>query len=155
MKLLIASVLCITIPLVLLASDDGYRITYDGGSAQNGKTGAEAKLYIDGNQIRLAQKGQYVLSIPVSSVTGIGYGENVHRRIGTPAQATLVSVVVDTFMTISKNKRDYIGVTWTEDGKKRGIAMQCDRSGYSGVLAGLEEVTGKQAVNWDTTTVEN
>lgn len=40
-------------------------------------------------------------------------------------------------------------------GKERGIGMQCDKNEYSGVLAGLEEVTGKQAVDWDTATAEN
>jgi hypothetical protein len=155
MRIWIASILCITLPIAVLASDGSYKITYDGGSVQNGRAGVEAKLYIDGNQIRLSQKGRYVLSIPASFVTGIGYGENVHRKIGTPVQATLVSVVTDTFLAVSKNKRDYIGLTWTEGSKKRSVAMQCDKNEYSGVLAGLEEVTGMQAVNWDTTNVEN
>ena len=155
MKLLIAALLCITLPIVVLASDGAYRITYDGGSVQDGKAGVEAKLYIDGDKIRLTQKGQYVLSIPASLVTGIGYGQNVHRRIGAPAPATLVNVMVDSFMTVRKSKRGYIGLTWTEGNKKRSLSMQCGRNEYNGVLAGLEEVTGKQAVNWDTTTMEN
>jgi hypothetical protein len=155
MKVWVAAILCFTLPIVVLASDGSYKIIYDGGSVQDGKLGVEAQLYIDRDQIRLAQRGQHVLSIPASLVTGIGYGQNVHRKIGTPVKATLVGVMVDTFMAVSKSKRDYIGLTWTEDGKKRGIAMQCDKNEYGGVLSGLEEVTGKQAVNWDTTTVEN
>jgi len=155
MKIWAAAIVCITLPIVVLASDGSYKIIYDGGSVQEGKSGVEATLYIDRDQIRFAQKGHDVLRIPASLVTGIAYGQNVHRKIGTPVKATLVSVVVDTFMAVSKSKRDYIGLTWTEGGDKRGIAMQCDKNEYGGVLAGLEEVTGKQAVNWDTTTVEN
>ncbi len=155
MKIWIALILCITIPIGVLASDGSYKITFDGGSVQDAKSGVEARLSIGADQIRLAQKGHYVLSIPPSFVTGVGYGQNVHRRIGAPVQATLVNVVVDTFLAVSKSKRDYIGLTWTEDNKKRSLSMLCDKNEYSGVLARLEEVTGKQAVNWDTTTGEN
>ena len=155
MKIWIASILCIAIPIVVIASDGSHKITYDGGSVQNGKAGVEAKLYIDPDQIRLAQKGHDVVSIPASLVTGIGYGQNVHRKIGTPIQANLVNVMVDTFMTVSKNKRGYVGLTWIEGGKKRGIAMQCDKNEYAGVLEGLEQATGKEAVDWDTTKVDN
>jgi hypothetical protein len=152
MKTWIAVILCITLPIVVLASDGSYKITYDGGSVQEGKTGVEANLYINANQIRLAQKGEYVLNIPASFVTGIGYGQNVHRKIGAPVQATLVGVVAD---TINKSKRKYIALTWIEGNNKRSLSMQCDKNEYDGVLAGLEEVTGKQAVNWDMTTSVN
>jgi len=33
--------------------------------------------------------------------------------------------------------------------------MQCDKNEYHGVLAGLEGVTGKKAVNSDAITVKN
>jgi hypothetical protein len=39
--------------------------------------------------------------------------------------------------------------------KKGGFAMQCDKNEYRGVLAGLEGVTGKKAVNSDAITVKN
>ena len=40
-------------------------------------------------------------------------------------------------------------------GTKGGFAMQCDKSDYRGVLAGLEGVTGKKAVDSDAMTVKN
>ena len=155
MKIWIAAILCISVPAVVLASDNSYKITFDGGSVRDGKPGVEAKLHIDGDQIRLAQKGQDVLSIPVSSVTGVAYGQNVHRRIGVPVQPTLVSVVTDAFMAVSKSKRGYIGLTWTEGDKIHTLSMICDKNEYSGVLTRLEEVTGQQPVNWDTAAVKN
>jgi hypothetical protein len=53
-----------------------------------------------------------------------------------------------------------IGGLWaTTDAKggdvKGGFAMQCDKNDYRGVLAGLEGVTGKKAVNSDAMTVKN
>ena len=46
-------------------------------------------------------------------------------------------------------------LTWTDGDKKGGFAMQCDKNEYRGVLAGLEGVTGKKAVNSDAMTVKN
>jgi len=37
--------------------------------------------------------------------------------------------------------------------KKGGLAMQCDKNDYRGISAGLEDVTGKQAVDSETMTV--
>jgi hypothetical protein len=47
---------------------------------------------------------------------------------------------------------------WGADGSddtKGGFAMQCDKNDYRGVLAGLEGVTGKKAVNSEAMTVKN
>jgi hypothetical protein len=38
---------------------------------------------------------------------------------------------------------------------KSGFAMQCDKNDYRGVLAALEGVSGKKAVNSDAMTVKN
>lgn len=149
MKTWIAAILCITFPIVASASDGSYKITYDGGWVQHGVPGVEAKLSIDGDQIRLAQKGRELLSIPAASVTGIGYGQNVHRKIGAPEQAALVNVMVDTYMAVRKFKRDYIGLTWTEGKKKRALSLRCNKDDCNDVLERLVEVTGKHAVDWD------
>jgi hypothetical protein len=39
--------------------------------------------------------------------------------------------------------------------KKGGLAMQCDKNEYRGILAGLEGITGKKAVDSTTMTVKN
>lgn len=58
-------------------------------------------------------------------------------------------------MALTKSKKHYIGLTWDDDGKKGGAAFQVNKDNYRGVLAGLEGVTGKKAVNSDTMTVKN
>ena len=58
-------------------------------------------------------------------------------------------------MALIKSKKHYVGLTWTDGDKKGGFAMQCDKNEYRGVLAGLEGVTGKKAVNSDAMTVKN
>jgi hypothetical protein len=46
-------------------------------------------------------------------------------------------------------------LTWATGETKGGFAMQCDKNDYRGVIAGLEGVTAKKAVNSDAMTVKN
>ena len=67
----------------------------------------------------------------------------------------MVSLGVGALMALTKSKKHYVGLTWADGDKKGGFAMQCDKNEYRGVLAGLEGVTGKKAVNSDAMTVKN
>jgi len=59
-------------------------------------------------------------------------------------------------MALSKSKKHFVGVTWdTGNGQKGGFAIQCDKNEYRGILAGLEGVSGKKAVDASTLTVKN
>lgn len=155
MKCLIAVVLCIAVPITVFASDGGYKVTYDGGSIQDVKAGSGMKLYIEGDHIRLVKDGHDLLAIPAASVTEISYGQDVHRRVGAAVGLAFVSLGVGALMALSKSKKHYVGLTWADGDKKGGLAMQCDKNDYRGVLAGLEGVTGKKSVNSDTMTVKN
>ena len=65
MKQFIAILLCAVIPLVgLAASDNAYKVTYDGGSLQNVKAGNGLKLYIEEKQVRLVKDKTEVAVIP-------------------------------------------------------------------------------------------
>ena len=55
MRILLAVVLSIAIPISVLAGDNGYKVTYDGGSLTDVKSGMDLKLYIEGNQVRLVK----------------------------------------------------------------------------------------------------
>jgi hypothetical protein len=66
---------------------------------------------------------------------------------------------------LSQSKRPYIGLIWADtalgrpdwrdEDKKGGLALQCDKNDYRGILAGLEGVSGKKAVDSETMTVKN
>ena len=58
-------------------------------------------------------------------------------------------------MALSKSKKHFIGLTWDDSGKKGGLAFQADKNDYRGLLAGLEGITGKKAVDSETMTVKN
>ena len=147
----LAMVLCLAIPITVFAGDNGYKVTYDGGSILDAKAGSGMKL----TQVRLVRDKGEVVTIPASAVTEISYGQDVHRRVGAAIGLAVVSLGIGALMALTKSKKHYVGLTWTDGDKKGGFAMQCDKNEYRGVLAGLEGVTGKKAVNSDAMTVKN
>jgi hypothetical protein len=155
MNKLIVFVLCFAIPLTVFASDNGYKVTYDGGSIASTKAGTGMRLIIDSNQVRLVKDKTEVVTIPASAITEISYGQDVHRRVGAAIGLAVVSLGIGALMALTKSKKHFVGLTWADGDKKGGFAMQCDKNDYRGVLAGLEGVTGKKAVDSDAMTVKN
>ena len=155
MKHALVVVLCIAIPLVLFAGDNGYKVTYDGGSLSDIKSGTGIRLYIEQNQIRFMNGGTPITTIPASAVTEISYGQDVHRRVGTAVAVGVFTLGLGALTALSKSKKHYVGLTWANGDQKGGLAMQCDKNDYRGILAGLEGVTGKKAVDSEAMTVKN
>jgi CxxC motif-containing protein (DUF1111 family) len=152
---LIVILLCLAMPLMVFAGDNGYKVKYDGGSIPDAKAGTDMKLIIDSNQVRLLRDKGEVITIPASAITEISYGQDVHRRIGAAIGLAVISLGIGALMALTKSKKHFVGLTWADGDKKGGFAMQCDKNDYRGVLAGLEGVTGKKAVDSDAMTVKN
>lgn len=155
MKKTLALFLCIFFPLSAFAGDNGYKIAYDGGSIQNAKAGTDMKLYIDGANIRVMKDKTEIVVVPAAAVTEISYGQDVHRRVGAAIGVAVVSFGIGALLALTKSKKHFVGLTWDDGGKKGGFAFQADKSDYRGLLAGLEGVTGKKAVDSDAMTVKN
>ena len=155
MKKIVAMVLCLTFPIIAFAGDNGYKIGYDGGSVQNPKAGTEMKLYIDGTNIRIVKDKTDIAVIPAAAITEISYGQDVHRRVGAAIGIGVFTLGVGALMALTKSKKHFVGLTWDDSGKKGGLAFQADKNDYRGLLAGLEGITGKKAVDSDTMTVKN
>jgi len=83
MKRGFAVLLCVVIPFVMFAADtqNGYNVAYDGGSLSL-KAGVGVKLYVDNKNVRLVKDKTEIATIPVSAITEITYGQDVHRRVG-------------------------------------------------------------------------
>ena len=155
MKFLLAIVLCLAIPFALFARDNGYNVTYDGGSLPEAKSGTGVKLYIEGTSVRFVRNKSDLVVIPASAITEISYGQDVHRRVGTAIAVGIFSFGLGALTALSKSKKHFVGITWADGDKKGGLAMQCDKSEYRGILAGLEGVSGKKAVDSEAMTVKN
>src|SRR5436305_1065031 len=157
MKSFLALVLCCIFPVALIASESqpGFKVKYDGGSLPNAKAGSNVSVYIDTNSVRIAQGQTEIANIPSSSITEVSYSQDVHRRVGAAIGLAVVSLGIGALMALTKSKKHYVGLTWADGDKKGGFAMQCDKSDYRGILAGLEGITGKKAVDSDAMTVKN
>src|SRR5258708_14214562 len=142
-------------PLTAFAGDNGYKVKYDGGSIPDVKAGTDMKLIIDSNEVRLVRDKGEVITIPASAVTEISYGQDVQRRKGAAIGLAVISLGIGALMALTKSKKHFVGLTWADGDKKGGFAMQCDKNDYRGLLAGLEGVTGKKAVDSDAMTVKN
>jgi len=142
-------------PLTVFAGDNGYKVKYDGGSIPDAKAGTDMKFIIDSGQVRLVRDKGEVITIPASAITEISYGQDVHRRIGAAIGLAVISLGIGALMALTKSKKHFVGLTWADGDKKGGFAMQCDKNDYRGLLAGLEGVTGKKAVDSDAMTVKN
>lgn len=155
MKKIFALFLCLMIPVAVFAADNTYKVSYDGGSIPGTKPGTSARLSIEQNQILLMNHGTDLAAIPVSSITEISYGQDVHRRVGAAIGLAVVSFGVGALMALTKSKKHYVGLTWANGDKKGGFVMQCSKNDYRGILLGLEGVTGKKAIDSDAMTVKN
>jgi hypothetical protein len=154
-KKVLAVLLCMLFPLSALAGDNAYKIGYDGGSISGYKAGTEMKLYLDGDHIRLMKGKDAVAIIPAAAVTEISYGQDVHRRVGAAIGVAVFTLGLGALLALSKSKKHFIGLTWDDAGKKGGLAFQADKNDYRGLLAGLEGITGKKAVDSDAMNVKN
>ncbi len=155
MKFFLAVVLCIAMPAAMFAADNSYKVTYDGGSITDYKAGTGMKLYIEANQVRFVKDNVEVAKVPASAITEISYGQDVHRRVGTAVAVGVFTLGIGALTALSKSKKHFVGLTWADGDKKGGLAMQCDKNDYRGILAGLEGISGKKAVDSDAMTVKN
>src|SRR6202051_2008159 len=157
MKSVMAVILCLVIPTALIAVDSqpAFKIKYDGGSLQDAKAGADLNLYVDSKSVRVMKGTTEIANILPSSITEVSYGQDVHRRIGAAIGLAVVSLGIGALMALTKSKKHFVGLTWADGDKKGGFAMQCDKNDYRGVLAGIEGITGKKAVDSEALTVKN
>lgn len=133
-----------------------YAVTYSGGSLPNVKTGEVFRMFLDQDQIRLERHGggnkNEPLTVPTKIVTEVNFGNEAHRRVGTAMALAVPTLGLGTLVALSHSKKHYIGIVWDGgEGKKGGIVLQADKNEYRGIIAALEGLTGKKAVNTDTT----
>jgi hypothetical protein len=155
MRSFLAFVLAVLMSLSVVASDNSYKVVYDGGSLTDLKAGTDLHMFINSQQIRFVRDGKEVATVPPSAITEISYGQDVHRRVGTAVAVGVFTLGLGALTALSKSKKHFVGLTWADGDKKGGLAMQCDKNEYRGILAGLEGVSGKKAVDSEALTVKN
>lgn len=119
------------------------KVRYNGGTLQ---TKVDPKdwgnhLTITSDLITLKLKDGQTAEIPAKQVTGLSYGQEAHRRVGTMIGLALISPVA-LFGLFHKTRLHFIGIEYnTADNKKSGILLQGDKDNYRAILLALHSVT--------------
>lgn len=132
-----------------------FNVVYGGGSLSQVKSGTELSLSLSPEVIRFIRKKADALSIPPNAITEISYGQDVHRRVGAAIGLAVVSFGIGGLMALSKSKKHFIGITWANGDQKGGLAMQCEKGEYRGILTALEGLTGIKAMDSSMLGVKN
>jgi hypothetical protein len=120
------------------------KIRYNGGTVQ-------AKIKPDdwGNRLAITSEeikleltdGQHIVIDP-KRVTGLGYGQEAHRRVRTMIATTSGSPVTLTGL-FRKTRLHYISVEFTTpEEKKSALLIQAHKDNYQAVLTALRGATG-------------
>lgn len=142
------AVVLLALCTMLYASSEGNswnKIRYNGGTLQ---TKVDPKdwnnhLTVTSDSITLKLKDGQQVVIPAKSVTGLSYGQEAHRRVGTMIALGILVSPVALFGLMHKTRLHYIGVEYsTADGKKAGLLLQGDKNNYRAILTALEGATG-------------
>ncbi len=121
------------------------QVRYNGGTLQSkvdpkdwGNT-----LTVTSDKIALKLKDGQTLEIPSSSVTGLSYGQEAHRRVGTMIALGILVAPVALFGLFHKTRLHFIGIDYkTPDGKHAGLLLQGHKDNYRAILQALSSATG-------------
>jgi len=120
------------------------KIRYNGGTVQTKIKPDDwgNRLAITSEEIKLELKdGQHIVIDP-KRVTGLGYGQEAHRRVGTMIALAFISPVA-LFGLFHKTRLHYISVEFTSpEEKKSGLLIQAHKDNYRAVLTALRGATG-------------
>lgn len=121
------------------------KVRYNGGTLQ---TKVDPKdwsnhLTVTSDSITLKLKDGQQVEIPAKSVTGLSYGQEAHRRVGTMIALGILVSPVALFGLMHKTRLHFIGIEYkTSDGKKAGLLLQGHKDNYRAILTALEGSTG-------------
>ncbi len=147
--------LCFAVIVALFAGDNGYNVRYDGGSLSDTKAGTGLKMYIDAKQVRLVKGNAELAKIPASAISEISYGPDSQRRRSAATAAGVFTSETDGLTAASQSSELFVGLAWVNGDQQGDLAVQCDNNDYRSLLAGLEGISGKKAVNSESMNVEN
>jgi PEGA domain-containing protein len=147
MKIL-AQLLALSLCVSQLAFADGNtfnRVRYNGGSV-NSKVDPKNwgnKLTVTSDLITLSLKDHTKVDIPPKSVTGLSYGQEAHRRVGTMVTLAILVAPVALFGLMMKTRLHFIAIQYTDSSNKdAAILLQGDKDNYRAILVALQGVTG-------------
>jgi hypothetical protein len=140
----IAMILCLSI-LTYGQGNTFKKIRYQGGSIPSTVKPDDWKntLIVTSDEITFSFKDGKTHKVDPKRVTGLSYGQEAHRRVGTMIALAVLVAPLALFGLFHKTRKHYIGIEWQEEGdKKGGVLLQADKDNYRAVLMALRGVTG-------------
>lgn len=119
------------------------KVRYNGGTLQTkvNPKDWDNKLTVTSDTITFSLKDGQKIEIPAKDVTGLSYGQEAHRRVGTMIALGILVSPVALFGLFHKTRLHFIGVEYTTAGKKGGLLLQGDKDNYRAILVALEGAT--------------
>jgi hypothetical protein len=122
------------------------KVRYNGGTIPSKVDPKEwdNHLTVTSDLITFKLKDGKSLDIPPSKVTGLSYGEEAHRRVGTMVALAFLVAPVALFGLFHKTRLHFIGIDYNDaDGKHGGLLLQGDKDNYRAILEALASSTGQ------------
>src|ERR1051326_4062783 len=142
----LAFVLCMSVSLYTFSEGNTWnRVRYNGGTFQ---TKVDPKdwgnhLTVTSDLITFKLKDGQQVEIPTKSVTGLSYGQEAHRRVGTMIALGVLITPLALFGLMHKTRLHFIGIEYkTAEGKGSALLLQGDKENYRAILTALEGATG-------------
>jgi hypothetical protein len=132
----------------VLAYADGNswdRVRYNGGTLQTKVDPKDwgNRLTVTSDEITFKVKDGQTINISTKSVTGLSYGQEAHRRVGTMIALGILVAPLALFGLFHKTRLHFIGVEYTTpEGKRAGLLLQGDKDNYRAILMALKSATG-------------
>src|SRR5712692_6305126 len=140
---LVQQLLAVMLSSALLANAQGNswdKVRYNGGTIQTKVDSKEwdNHLTVTSDKITFQLKDKQTLEIPTSSVTGLSYGQEAHRRVGTMIALGILVAPIALFGLFHKTRLHFIGIEYkTADGKGAGVLLQGHKDNYRAILMAL------------------
>jgi hypothetical protein len=138
--------LCVVNPISLAQGNVFKRLRYQGGTVQTQTKPDEwgNTLTVTSDEIILKLKDGQSFTLKPQQVTGLSYGQEAHRRVGTMvALSALMLNPIPLFGLMHKKRDHFIGVEFTTEGGKKGSwLLQADKDNYRAVIVTLRGVMG-------------
>ena len=141
-----ALILCVTVTGFTFSQGNSWdRVRYNGGTLQ---TKVDPKdwdnhLTVTSDLITFKLKDGQQIDISTKSVTGLSYGQEAHRRVGTMVALGILISPVALFGLFHKTKQHFIAIEFTtNEGKGSALLLQGDKGNYRAILTALSGATG-------------
>ncbi|HKZ53795.1 MAG TPA: PEGA domain-containing protein [Candidatus Acidoferrales bacterium] len=121
------------------------KIRYNGGTVATTVSPKDwdNRLTVTADLIRLELKDGQAIEIDPEAVSGLSYGQEAHRRVGTMVALGILVAPLALFGLFHKTRLHFVGIEYTTaEGKPAGLLMQAHKNNYRAALMALRGATG-------------